>query len=93
MRECSYELYVAVYQAVQQGLASGDADIVRRISSQLAGRSGVANLVTMLAVIEAKRGDPQHGKVDVCAGVLCDRKCTPQASRHGVQGRSRSADD
>ncbi len=75
MLECSYELYVSVFTAVREGLAAGDKDVVSRTSQLVARRTGVAALVILLALIEARRGDPQRKKADVCNGVLCDRAC------------------
>jgi hypothetical protein len=73
MRECSHELYLAVYEAVRQGLAQGDGGIVQRVSRLAQGRDSVACLVMTLALIEARRGDPPRRKAEVCRGALCDR--------------------
>jgi hypothetical protein len=86
MRECSYQLYVAIYQAVRQGIASGDADIIRRVSMHLAGRDGVTSLVMTLAIIDAKRGDPERSKEDVCGDVRCDGPCAVWAGADGRRG-------
>ena len=75
MQECSYQVYVSVFAAVREGMAAGDRDIVSRVSRLLAGRTGVIALVSTLAIIEARHGEPQRKKADVCNGVLCDRKC------------------
>lgn len=95
MRECSYELYAAVYQAVRQGIAAGDADIIGRVSLHLAGRDRVTSLVMTLAIIDAKRGDGERSKEDVCSDVLCDRRCSasvgavPRRGGGGPGGRPR----
>lgn len=83
MRECAYELYVSVYQAVRQGIALGDGDIIRRISMYFAGRDSVTSLVMTLAVIDAKRGDPERSAEDVCRDVRCDRTCPSRAAGGG----------
>lgn len=75
MRECSYEVYVAVFDAVREGLSAGDSGVVARISRLIANRSGAAALVSTLALIEARRGDPPRSKKQVCDGVLCDAWC------------------
>jgi hypothetical protein len=80
MQQCSYELYLSVFQAVRQGFASGDADIIRRVTMDTVGRGGVTSLVTTLAIIEAKRGDPERSKDDVCNGVLCRERCATWAA-------------
>ena len=82
MRECSYEVYVSVYTAVREGIAHGDRDVASRVGVLLSGRTGVTALVSTLAMIEARRGDPRRQKVDVCDGVLCDRRCG-RASKPG----------
>lgn len=75
MRECSYELYQAVYVAIRQGIATGDAHIVDCVSLQIAGRDSGTCLVMILALIEAKSGSPGRSKENVC-NVLCDIRCT-----------------
>lgn len=75
LRECSYELYRAVYVAIRQGIAEGDAHIVNRVSLQIAGRDSATCLVMTLALIEAKSGAPERRKENVC-NVLCEIKCT-----------------
>ena len=88
MRECSYELYVAVYQAVRQGIVAGDADIIRRVSMHLAGRDGVTSLLTTLAIIDAKRGDPERNREALCSDVRCDARCSAWAGSGGRCGGS-----
>lgn len=88
MRECSYELYVAVYQAVRAGIAQGDDAIVRRMSMYMAERDAETCLVMTLALIEAKRGDPERGKEAVCDGVLC-RRCVTTGTAGRAGGASR----
>lgn len=75
MRECSYEVYVSVFGAVREGITLGDSQIFSSVARLVAGRTGVAALVSTLAVIEARRGEAQRRKEDVCNGVLCDRGC------------------
>ena len=86
MRECSYEVYVSVFGAVRDGVSVGDAHIFSRVSRLVAGRTGVAALVSTLAVIEARRGEAQRRKADVCNDVLCDRGCGERP-----EGSSRAA--
>ncbi len=81
MRECSYELYVAAYEAVRQGLEAGDADVVRRVSAQIGRRPGVAGLVITLALVEAKRGDPERTKEQVCQSARCAEWCAAGTGR------------
>jgi hypothetical protein len=83
MRECFYELYVAIYQAVREGIASGDADIIRRVSKHLAGRDGATSLIMTLAIIDAKRGDPGRSKEDLCGYVPCDGQCPIWTTKPG----------
>ncbi len=71
MRECSYELYVAVYAAVRQGLAAGDRDVIRQVSTLIGSRPGPAGLVITFALIEAKRGDPERTREEVCRSARC----------------------
>jgi hypothetical protein len=73
MRECAYELYLAIYDAVREGLARGDGDIVRRVSLYIAGREARTTLVMMLALIEAKRGEPARRKDEICNPENCPR--------------------
>ncbi len=79
MRECPYELYVSIYEAVRNGLATGDGDIVWRVSKFIGATPGVAGLVTTLALVEAKRGDPARDKKDVCRSLSCSTRCDHRA--------------
>lgn len=74
-RECAYELYVAVYEAVRLGLAAGDPQILRRVSRFMEGRPGATSLAMVLAVIDARHGDPARAREAFCTDVLCDRSC------------------
>ncbi len=78
MRECPYQLYLAIYDAVRAGVAQRDRDIVRRISSHIAGRDAETTLVMMLALLEARRGDRPRRRDEVCDSVMC-RLCTQPA--------------
>ncbi len=75
MQGCSYEIYVAAFRAVRQAMASGDAQELRIITSEAMGRTGAASLVSVLALIEARRGLPERTKADVCGGILCANRC------------------
>lgn len=75
MRLCSYEVYVSVFTAVREGVKAGDGEILSRVTRLVAGRTGVAGLVSTLAMIEAGRGEAPRTKDDVCHGVLCNRRC------------------
>ncbi len=74
-RECAYELYVAVYEAVRLGLAAGDPQIVHRVSRFMEGRPGAISLAMVLALIDARHGDPVRAREEFCTDVLCD--CPP----------------
>lgn len=74
-RECAYELYMAVYEAVRAGIAAGDPEILARVSRFLGGRSGAPSLAMMLALIDARHGDPPRAREAFCTDVLCDRSC------------------
>ena len=78
MAECSYEIYVAAFRAVRAAVDHGDEEELRTLRREATGRYGVANLVSMLALIEAQRGMPERSKADVCGGILCALKC-PEA--------------
>ena len=54
------------------------ADVVHRVSLQIAGRDSATCLVMTLALIEARSGVPERSKEDVC-DVLCGLRCTPAA--------------
>jgi hypothetical protein len=78
LRECSYELYRAVYLAIRQGIAKGDDHIVDRVSLQMVARDSATCLIMTLALIEAKNGVPERHKENVC-NVLCAARCTDAA--------------
>ncbi len=82
-RECVYELYVAVYQAVRQGIAAGDRDVVRRVAQLMAGRAGAASLAMTLGLIDARHGDAERPRDAFCLDVLCDRACPAWSGGRG----------
>ena len=72
-RECAYELYVAVYEAVRLGLAARDPEIMHRVARFMEGRAGATSLAMVLALIDARHGDPARAREAFCSDVLCDR--------------------
>ncbi len=75
MNECSYELYVEAFRAVREALRETDAEALRAVRREITRRHGTANLVCVLAMIEAQRGAAERSKEDVCGGVLCTHRC------------------
>jgi len=90
VQDCSYEIYIQAFRAVRTAVAARDRESLRAIRNAAMRHHGVANLASVLAVIEAERGSPERTKEDVCGGVLCTMKC-PEAAGAVSAPRSRRA--